>query len=96
MSATLAPVPHVLLAQGDVLGRIASGDRDAFAQLYDLSIVTVFNLIRYHLTTTADTEAMTREVYLEAWRTAAQHAPAEVDAVRWVITLAHRHVIAHS
>jgi RNA polymerase sigma-70 factor, ECF subfamily len=75
------------------LARIATGDKRAFAELYDATAPRIFGLIRRLLVDPAQAEEVTQEVYLEIWQTAARYKPERGSAVSWMLTMAHRRAV---
>ena len=83
------PVDHV----GELLQRIASGDQDAFARLYDMLSSRVFGLILRVLVDRSQSEEVLQEVFLEVWQSAARFAPNKGQGRSWVLTMAHRRAV---
>jgi RNA polymerase sigma-70 factor (ECF subfamily) len=73
--------------------RVARGDRDAFATVYDLTKSRVFGLVVRVLRDAGYSEETTQEIYLEVWRTASEYDPAKGSALAWLMTMAHRRAI---
>jgi RNA polymerase sigma-70 factor (ECF subfamily) len=78
---------------GDLLLRIAGGDQDAFASLYDMLSSRVFGLILRVLVDRSQSEEVLQEVFLEVWQSAGRFAPNKGQGRTWVLTLAHRRAI---
>ncbi|MGE2817060.1 sigma-70 family RNA polymerase sigma factor [Mycobacterium heidelbergense] len=76
-----------------LLGRVARGDRDAFAAVYDLTKSRVFGLVVRVLRDAGYSEETTQEIYLEVWRTASEYDAAKGSALAWLMTMAHRRAI---
>jgi RNA polymerase sigma-70 factor (ECF subfamily) len=76
-----------------VLASVASGDRAAFARLYDAVISPVFGLIRRIVRDAAISEEVTQDVMLEIWRTAPRYDPTQGSALSWVFTIARHRAI---
>lgn len=73
------------------LGAIAGGDRDAFAEFYDLTCARVFGLSSRIVRNPTLAEDVTQEVYLQVWTSAAgQYDPTRASPIGWLMTLAHR------
>jgi RNA polymerase sigma-70 factor, ECF subfamily len=76
-----------------LLRRVARGDRDAFAAVYDLTKSRVFGLVVRVLRDAGYSEETTQEIYLEVWRTASEYDAAKGSALAWLMTMAHRRAI---
>lgn len=76
-----------------LLVRVAAGEHDAFAELYDLLSARVFGLIVRILVDRSQSEEVLQEVFLEVWQTAAGFDAARGRARSWVLTLAHRRAV---
>jgi RNA polymerase sigma-70 factor (ECF subfamily) len=76
-----------------LLRRVARGDRDAFATIYDLTKSRVFGLVVRVLRDPGYSEETTQEIYLEVWRTASEFDSAKGSALAWLMTMAHRRAI---
>lgn len=77
----------------DLLLRIADGDRQAFAELYDMLSSRVFALILRVLVNRAQSEEVLQEVFLEVWQSAGRFAPNKGQGRSWVLTIAHRRAV---
>jgi RNA polymerase sigma-70 factor, ECF subfamily len=76
-----------------LMSRVADGDRDAFAALYDAVASRVYGLIRRVLRDSALAEEVAQEALVEVWRTAARFDPARGSATGWIFTIAHRRAV---
>ncbi|MFF2326266.1 MULTISPECIES: sigma-70 family RNA polymerase sigma factor [unclassified Streptomyces] len=77
----------------ELLGMVARGDQDAFAQVYDAVSGPVLGLVRSVLRDPAQSEEVAQEVLVEVWRTAPRFRAARGSAMNWVLTLAHRRAV---
>ncbi|WP_051084820.1 sigma-70 family RNA polymerase sigma factor [Kribbella catacumbae] len=94
---TALPWPRVVDpsagSPADLMARVARGDADAFAQLYDLMAPRVYGLIRRVLRNPAQSEEVTQEVMVEVWRTATRYDADRGSLTSWILTMAHRRAI---
>ena len=77
----------------ELLGRVAQGDQNAFAALYDEISPRVFGLVRRLLVDPSQSEEVTQEVFLEIWQNATRYEPSRGGALTWVLTMAHRRAV---
>lgn len=76
-----------------LVDRVAKGDADAFAELYDRLAPNVFGVVRRVLRNPALAEEVTQEVLLEVWRTAPRYDPRRGRVRSWVATVAHHRAV---
>lgn len=76
-----------------LLGASARGDHAAFAAVYDRTAAVVYGAVRRVLRDPGQSDEVTQEVLLEAWRTAARFDPAKGSALAWLTTIAHRRAV---
>jgi RNA polymerase sigma-70 factor (ECF subfamily) len=86
-SGSDAEVLRVLMA------RVARGDEQAFAELYDAVSPLAFGVIRRVLRDPSQSEEVLQEVMVELWRTAARFDPDRGSVTAWLATLAHRRAV---
>ena len=77
----------------ELMGLVALGDQEAFAQVYDRVSGPVLGLVRGVLRDPAQSEEVAQEVLVEVWRTASRFQAARGSAMNWVLTLAHRRAV---
>ncbi|RAJ69155.1 RNA polymerase sigma-70 factor (ECF subfamily) [Streptomyces sp. Amel2xB2] len=77
----------------ELLSRVARGDQDAFAAVYDRVAGPVLGVVRSVLRDPAQSDEVTQEVLVEVWRTAAHFRPERGSALSWVLTFAHRRAV---
>nr|BFD88533.1 sigma-70 family RNA polymerase sigma factor [Streptomyces sp. Xyl84] len=76
-----------------LVGKVALGDREAFAAVYDLVAAPVLGVVRGVLRDRAQSEEVSQEVLVEVWRTAPRYRPERGTAINWILTLAHRRAV---
>ncbi|MFD5519748.1 MULTISPECIES: sigma-70 family RNA polymerase sigma factor [unclassified Streptomyces] len=77
----------------DLMSRVARGDQDAFASLYDVVAGPVLGIVRKVLRDPAQSEEVAQEVLVEVWRTAARYRPERGSVMNWVLTLTHQRAV---
>lgn len=92
---TLVPSPRaadaILVEQ---LVRSSQGDMHAFASLYDCTAGRLFQLALIVAGDQDRAESLTREAYLEIWRSAHCFDPARSSALSWLAGIAYQHAMA--
>lgn len=73
--------------------RVAAGDRDAFADLYDAVSSRVYGLTLRVLRDSAIAEEVAQEALIEVWRSAARFDLSRGSAAGWILTIAHRRAV---
>ncbi|MFF3849674.1 ECF RNA polymerase sigma factor SigK [Streptomyces sp. NPDC002328] len=77
----------------ELMGRVALGDEQAFASVYDTVVGTVLGVVRAVLRDQAQSEEVAQEVLVEVWRTAPRYRSDRGTAINWVLTMAHRRAV---
>lgn len=90
-----------LLAQPDpvtsdetLMEQVATGDREAFAMLYDRVASGVYGMARHVLADAATAEDVTQDVLATVWSGAGSFDRATGSARTWIMTMAHRRAVA--
>jgi len=78
---------------GDLLARVARGDEDAYAAVYDRTSGQVLGMVLAVVRDPAQSEEVAQEVMLDVWRSASRFNPDLGTASAWVMTLAHRRAV---
>lgn len=76
-----------------LVGQVARGDSEAFAQLYDEMGSSVFGVARRVVRDPARAEDVSQDVFLEIWRKAPSFDAARGSAKTWIMTIAHRRAV---
>jgi RNA polymerase sigma-70 factor, ECF subfamily len=74
-------------AWGELVARLAGGDENAMAELYDRTNRIVYGLALRILGDPSTAEDITMEVYLQVWRKAAHYNPQRGSVLSWLVTL---------
>jgi RNA polymerase sigma-70 factor (ECF subfamily) len=77
----------------ELLRRVARGDEDAFASLYDAFAPRVYGLALRVLRDPAQAEEIAQEALVEIWRTAGRFDPARGSGTAWMFTITHRRAV---
>jgi len=75
------------------LERIARGDEDALADLYDRHARLIFSLALRILQVRADAEDIVQEVFAQVWAQAKRYDPSRGAVAAWMLTLARSRAI---
>ncbi|MBJ3810371.1 sigma-70 family RNA polymerase sigma factor [Streptomyces flavofungini] len=77
----------------ELLARVARGEQEAFADVYDAVAGPVLGVVRRVLRDHAQSEEVAQDVLVEVWRTAPRYRPDRGTAMNWILTLAHRRAV---
>ena len=77
----------------NVMNRVAAGDQDAFAALYDAITPRAYGLIRRIVRDQALAEEVTQDVMVEVWRTAPRFDNKRGSAAGWILAIAHHRAV---
>lgn len=73
--------------------RVASGDEEAVAALYDRFGALVYKAARQVLNSRAEADDAVQEIFVRLWRTADRFDPRRARLITWVMLIARRHLI---
>src|SRR5215218_5461758 len=76
-----------------LLPRVARGDAQAFAALYDVMGASVYGVARRVVRDPNRAEDVSQEVFLEVWRKAPSFDEGRGSAKTWIMTIAHRRAV---
>ena len=76
-----------------LMRRVALGEEEAVAELYDRFGPLVFKLSRQFLTNAAESEDAVQEIFVRLWKTADRFDPRKAKLVTWVMLITRRHLI---
>lgn len=80
--------PGAQRRDAELLARMAGGDRGACTELFDRNGAAVFGLLLRILQRRSEAEEMLQEVFLQAWRSAADYRPELSEPRSWLLMLA--------
>jgi len=81
------------LADQAALTRMARGDQDALAELYDRRARLIFSIALRILRERADAEDVVQEVFAQVWAQAGRYDPARGAVAAWMLTVARSRAI---
>lgn len=87
------PAPGRTEEQAELLRRVAAGDEDAFARLYDATSAVVHGLVLRLVRSPELTAEVVQEVYLMAWQQAERFDAGRGTVLAWLCTMAHRRAV---
>lgn len=76
-----------------LLQRVAKGDQQAYAALYDLMAPTVLGVVRGVVRDPSQSEEVAQEVLVDVWKSAARFDASKGSARTWMCTIAHRRAV---
>ena len=77
----------------ELLHRVARGDADAFALLYDATSSRTYGVVWRVLRSADHAAEVTQEVYTEVWRQATRFEAGKGSVTAWITTMAHRRAV---
>jgi RNA polymerase sigma-70 factor, ECF subfamily len=91
--AVVAGHPGETAADHLALERMARGDHDALAELYDRHARLVYSLALRIVRDQADAEDIVQEVFSQAWRQAARYQSSRGNVIAWLLNLTRSRAI---
>lgn len=76
-----------------LMHRVAAGDEEAIAELYDRFGTLVYKVAWQFQPSHAEAEDAVQEIFVRLWRTADRFDPRRAKLVTWVMLIARRHLI---
>jgi RNA polymerase sigma-70 factor (ECF subfamily) len=76
-----------------LMHRVARGEEEAVAELYDRFGTLVYKVARQFLPSQAEAEDAVQEIFVRLWQTAERYDPRRAKLVTWVMLIARRHLI---
>jgi RNA polymerase sigma-70 factor (ECF subfamily) len=78
-----------------LMGRVAAGDREAFARLFDHHSPVVLGLLVRILGRRSEAEEVLQEVFLQVWRQAERYEAGRSTPRGWILVLARSRALDH-
>jgi RNA polymerase sigma-70 factor (ECF subfamily) len=77
----------------ELMARVAAGDHEAFATLYDRHVRAVYGAVLRYLRDPAATEEVVQETYLAMWQRPDRYAADKGSLVGWLLSIARNRAI---
>jgi RNA polymerase sigma-70 factor (ECF subfamily) len=77
----------------DLIGRVALGDRGAFARLYEATSAKLFGICLRVLKDRTDAEDVLQETYVKIWNNAGRYRTTGYSPITWLVTIARNQAI---
>jgi RNA polymerase sigma-70 factor (ECF subfamily) len=77
----------------DLMARVAAGDHEAFAALYDRHVRAVYGAVLRYLRDPAAAEEVVQETYLAIWQRPDRYAADKGSLVGWLLSIARNRAI---
>lgn len=75
------------------IGRVATGDRTAFGNVYRMTSAKLHGIVLRILGDRAEAEDVLQDVYLTVWRRAGDYDPTIASPVTWLVAIARNRAI---
>jgi RNA polymerase sigma-70 factor (ECF subfamily) len=76
-----------------LVDKAISGDGDAFGRLYDMNVERVYRHIYYRVSSNADAEDLTQQVFIKAWQAIGRYKKTASPFLAWLVKISHNVVI---
>ena len=77
----------------ELLARVASGDRVAFAALYDATAPKLYGIILRILRRRDEADEVAQDVYVKIWQRAGDFDPSRASPITWMATIARNRAL---
>ncbi|MDD4984969.1 MAG: sigma-70 family RNA polymerase sigma factor [Dehalococcoidales bacterium] len=85
--------PYVSTDLEKLVERAMAGDSGAFGMLYDMHVDRVYRHIFYRVSSNADAEDLTQQVFIKAWQAIGRYQKTASPFLAWLIKISHNLVI---
>lgn len=79
----------------DLVSRAQQGDAEAYGDLYEHYLDTIYRYVYYRVQNRQDAEDLTETVFLKAWQNLPTYRIGKTPFIAWVYRIAHNMVIDH-
>ena len=93
MADDSADVQRAIPTDAELMARIAAGDRDAFAEVYDRHAQALHGTVMRFLRDPAAAEDVVQETYLAMWTRSESYSPEAGSLIGWLLTIARHRAI---
>lgn len=76
-----------------LVDKAIGGDGDAFGRLYDMHVNRVYRHIYYRVSSNADAEDLTQQVFIKAWQAIGRYKKTASPFLAWLIRISHNLVV---
>ena len=83
------------ISEHDLISRAQKGDAEAYGDLYEHYLDTIYRYIYYRVHNHQDAEDLTETVFLKAWQSLPNYRIGKTPFVAWIYRIAHNMVIDH-
>jgi len=78
-----------------LIEKAIGGDASAFGGLYDMYVDRVYRHVYYRVGNIPDTEDITQQTFIKAWKAIGQYKTTTASFLAWLIRISHNLVIDH-
>ncbi|MCC7291653.1 MAG: sigma-70 family RNA polymerase sigma factor [Phycisphaerales bacterium] len=83
------------LADGELVGLVARGDREAFARLFDRHAPRVLGFLIKLVRARSEAEDLLQDVFYQVWTTADRYDPQRAKPLAWLLLIARSRAMDH-
>jgi RNA polymerase sigma-70 factor, ECF subfamily len=80
---------------GQLLKRAASGDFEAFGEIYTMYLDRIYRYVFYQVKDKMVAEDLTEEIFVKAWTAIKAYKGERLSFSTWLYRIAHNHIIDH-
>lgn len=84
---------HEAVELGRLVERVARGEEDALAELYDRTSDRVYGLMLRVLRSAEEAAEITEDAFAAVWQQAGGYHPDDGSVFAWIVTIAHRRAV---